>query len=433
MTSREEALSKAFGPRGVSFYNVLSREPHPGFYGFTQPDSLEMRQEYTRLASAELQLDDPWIIDNMDNTLQKTFGGMPNMEFVIDKDGILLASWDWATPEELKQLLEERLGPSGISDEKWKELSNQPRMAVSVAGSDEVPATNVPWMALSPLKIKDVSGKEAPVLLKAGTLPPKVTPTGLSRMYLTITPDENRKAFFDNSVPTEILFEGAQGIELQKDKIVAGKRRSGQDVYPHTVGVMWAQNEGAENLQFTATVKAKLAQGDAGTPKEWTRTFRVFGSIPTLEKSMDEILPDKLPAKEELHALVCTQTSTESLPYTAQASIYEEPAHPGQGMIYLTLKVDDKSGYVWNNLASPPQIGLKPISGVELEKNSVRAGDREGEDDTDSRILAFWWKKESGAKEFVVEVAPDVWICNHDEGWCRRFGGTFRIATKLPD
>lgn len=96
-----------------------------------------MRQEYTRLASAELQLDIPWIIDNMDNTLQKTFGGMPNMEFVIDKDGTLLASWDWAKPEELKKVLEERLGPSRISDEKWAELANQPRMAVSFANNDE--------------------------------------------------------------------------------------------------------------------------------------------------------------------------------------------------------------------------------------------------------------------------------------------------------
>lgn len=116
-----------------------------------------------------------------------------------------------------------------------------------------------------------------------------------------------------------------------------------------------------------------------------------------------------------------------------EASIYNEQAHPGQGMVYLTLKVDDKSGYVWNNLASPPQISLKPLSGVELEKNSIRAGDREGEEDTDPRILAFWWKKESGAREFVVEITPDVWICNNDEGWCRRFGGTFRIAAKLPD
>jgi hypothetical protein len=82
ITSRKEALGKAFGHRGVSFYNVLSHEPHPGFYGFTQPDSLEMRQEYIRLTSAELQLDIAWIIDDMDNTLQNTLGRMPNMEFV---------------------------------------------------------------------------------------------------------------------------------------------------------------------------------------------------------------------------------------------------------------------------------------------------------------------------------------------------------------
>ena len=281
-----------------------------------------MRQEYTRLASAELQLDIPWIIDNMDNTLQKTYGGMPNMEFVIDKDGTLLASWDWAKPEELKKVLEERLGPSGISEEKWAELANQPRMAVSFANNDEVPATEVPRQALSPLKIKNVTGEDAPVLLEVGTLPPKVTPSGLSRMYLTITPDEKSKAFFDNAVATEILLENAQGIQLQKEKIVAGKRRSGQDIYPHTVGVMWAQNEGTENLEFTATIKANMGQGEDEASQEWTRTFHVYGSIPTLEKSMDEILPDKLPAKEKLDALDCTQTSEESVPYTVEASLY---------------------------------------------------------------------------------------------------------------
>jgi hypothetical protein len=196
---------------------------------------------------------------------------------------------------------------------------------------------------------------------------------------------------------------------------------------------MWAHDEGAENLEFTATVRAMMGQDEGDTTKEWTKTFRVYGSVPTLEKSMDEILPDKLPAKEKLGVLGCTQTSEESVPYTVEASIYNEPAHPGQGMVYLTLKVNDEAGYVWNNLASPPQISLKPISGVELEKNAIRAGNREGEEDTDPRILAFWWKKETGAKEFVIEVSPDVWICNNDEGWCRRFGGTFRISAKRPD
>ena len=81
-----------------------------------------MRQEYTRLAKAELEFDSPFIIDEMENTAQKGFGGMPNMEFVIDSDGTLLASWDWADPNELKKFLEEKIGPSGISDDEWKEL-----------------------------------------------------------------------------------------------------------------------------------------------------------------------------------------------------------------------------------------------------------------------------------------------------------------------
>ena len=94
-----EALNKAYGVKGVSFYNVLSREPHPGFYGFQQPDSLKERKEYVRLADAELQMEIPWIIDN---TMQKTYGRMPNSEFIIDPDGVLLESREWADPTKLK-------------------------------------------------------------------------------------------------------------------------------------------------------------------------------------------------------------------------------------------------------------------------------------------------------------------------------------------
>jgi hypothetical protein len=86
-----EALSKIFGPKGVSFYYVLSREPHPGFYGFSQPDSLEERQKYTRFANAELEINIPWIIDNMENELQQKYGRMPNSEFIIDSSGKLLS------------------------------------------------------------------------------------------------------------------------------------------------------------------------------------------------------------------------------------------------------------------------------------------------------------------------------------------------------
>ena len=67
---------------------------------------------------------------------------------------------------------------------------------------------------------------------------------------------------------------------------------------------------------------------------------------------------------------------------------------------------------------------MTSVSGVELERNSLRAREREEEEDTDLSIIALRWKKEPETREFVIDRIPDVWTCNAEEGWCRRFGGT---------
>ena len=354
---------------------------------------------------------------------------MPNMEFVIDQDGKLLASWDWARPAQLKEFLEEKIGPSGITEESWAELSKRSRMAVSYANNDEVPGTQVPKTSLSPLKIEPIvedGSEKPPISLEAGTLPPKVTPGGLSRLYLIIQPEENSNAYFDNAEASVVLFSAATGINLIKDQVVAGKRRKGQDTFPHALGVMWSQDKSAENMEFISTVKAKMGRGDEPV-REWTAKFRVSGGIPSVKGSMDEILPDKLPAKGDLKALQCKAAEKEKMPFSVNASIYHDPANPGQGMIYLFLNVDASSGYVWNNLASAPRVNLKPVSGIELEKNAILAGSRSSEKDTDPRILAFWWKRVPGEKNIALEVTPEVWICNNNEGWCRVFAATYHI------
>ena len=252
----------------------------------------------------------------------------------------------------------------------------------------------------------------------------------MSRLYLTIQPEENSNAYFDNAEASVILFSEATGIKLIKDQVVTGKRRKGQDIYPHSLGVMWSQDKSAENMEFTATVKAKMGRGEEPA-REWTAKFRVSGLIPSVKGSMDEILPDKLPAKGELKALQCKAAEEEKVPFSLNASIYHDPANPGQGMIYLFLNVDASSGYVWNNLASAPQVNLKPVSGIELEKNAIQAGSRNSEKDTDPRILAFWWKKTPEAKEIVLEATPTAWVYSDKQGWCRIFASTYRITGKF--
>jgi hypothetical protein len=366
----------------------------------------------------------------MDNNMQKTFGGMPNMEFVIDSDGTLLASWDWAKPGELKSFLEKKLGSSGISDEEWKEVSKRKPMMISLRDNDEVPGTEVPRPALSLLEVELIakSGEEKPPLtLKAGTLPPEVTPGGLSRIYLTITPDEKSGLHFDNEVASVINLAEAKGIELQKDKILAGRRRSGEDIYPHSLGVMWSRDKGTKNMEFVANVVAKMAKAEEPS-QEFKASFKVSGPVPEIKKSMDEVLTSQLPAKEKLMELKCDPTGKEKGPFSIDAAIFHDQANPGQGMIFLTLKVDAPGGFEWNNLASPPELKLKPVSGIELEKNLILAGKRSGSGDTEDRILAFWWKREQGANKIVLDISPTVWVCSDKEGWCRRFEVPHRIT-----
>ena len=411
----------------------MSREPHPGFYGFGQPDSLKERQEYIRLASVELQFEIPWIIDNMENTLQKTYGGMPNMEFVIGPDGTLLASWDWANPNKLKQFLEENVGPSGITEEEWQEFSQKRRPRISMRDNDEVPGTQVPHSELAPLEVEPLSESDGNSLiaLKAGTLPPNVTPSGQSRLYLTIQPKPESGAHFDNAEGAVIHLSEAKGIELKKDKLVAGRLMSKEkDVNPHTLGVNWTLDESEGNMEFTATVVVKMGVGEEPA-QEKTAKFRIVGAIPVRIQSMDEILADQLPSKKQLKKLKCVASYPEDVPFDVEAFVQVDRSDPKKGTGYLILRLDKSSGYKWNNLSDTQKVGIKPVSGIKFDKETLAAGKRDFEEDTDDRILKFNLMLEPGAKQIVFEVTPEAWVCHAKQGWCREFVVPFKVTGKL--
>jgi hypothetical protein len=421
-----EALNKAYGARGVSFYNVLSREPHPGFYGFDQPDSLEERKEYVRLADAELQMEIPWIIDVMDNTMQKTYGRMPNSEFVIAADGTLLESREWADPDLLKKYLETHVGPSGISDEEWEELGKQDFTMTAIGNNDEVPATEVPRSVLYNLEVvrlDKVGG--IPFSLEAGTLPPKVTAEGQSRLYLTIKPDESRKLAFDKEKQIVIELTDVKGIDPIKTTLKAGKRRRGEDIYPHTVGVLWTLKDGAARMAFHASVTAHMKDGENGS-RSFKANYYVSGEVPEPRVVADEISPDKLPQISGLVPLVASATGRKDVPLSVEANV--DPDHQ---RIYITLRVDKATGHKWNNLSVPLRVTLKPVSGLVLEKNLLNAAKHSGDGDAEDRILVVEYSAEAGIKEFTFEATPEAWICNDDLGWCRIFAETYRITGKL--
>jgi len=425
-----EALHKAYSTKGVSFYYVLSREPHPGFYGFVQPDSLEMRQEYTGFARAELQSEIPWIIDNMDNTLQKTYGGMPNADFIIDSDGTLLMSNEWADPNKVKEFLEERFGPSGISDEKWEELGQG---GISMSGNnDEVPQMEVPRLALTTLEVKSLNGNDPlPFSVEAGTLPTGVTAEGKSRLYLTIRPDKDKNIIFDREEPPiNIQLTDTKGISFGKDQLISGKARRDSDTFPHSLGVIWTANEGAEDMEFTISVKAKFGtEGQELTEK--TSKFLIAGPIPFGEAEADEVPTVQFQAVSQLEKLKMAKTSEDKVPMSMETRIELNPNDPQKGKIYFILNVDNDTGHKWNNLATAPEIAINVVSGIKLDKELIKAGDRKDAEDADNRVLSVDFTLESGSNGIKFEATPQAWICNNDKGWCRYFDATYEVTGKF--
>jgi len=425
-----EALHKAYKAKGVSFYYVLSREPHPGFYGFVQPDSLEMRQEYTGFARAELQSEIPWIIDNMDNTLQKTYGGMPNADFIIDSDGTLLMSNEWADPNKVKEFLEERFGPSDISDEEWETLSK--RGMAMTGNNDEVPQMEVPRLAMTTLEVKSLNGNEAlPFSVEAGTLPTGVTAEGKSRLYLTIRPDKDKSIIFDRAEPPiNIILTETKGISFGKDQLVSGKARRDFDTFPHSLGVIWTADEGAENMEFTVSVRANVGtEGQEFT--EITAKFLITGPILKGVAEADEVPAVQFQAVSQLDKLKMAKTSEDKVPMSLETRVERDPNDPQKGKIYFILKVDKDTGHKWNNLASAPEIVINAVSGIKLDKELIRAGDREGAEDADNRVLVVGFTLESGSDGIKFEATPQAWICNDGQGWCRYFDATYEVTGKF--
>jgi hypothetical protein len=152
----------------------------------------------------------------------------------------------------------------------------------------------------------------------------------------------------------------------------------------------------------------------------------VSGDVPEPRVIVDEISLDKLPQSSLLVPLQSLATGEDDVPMSIEVKM-----DPKKNKIYLTLKVDKATGHKWNNLSAPPQVTLKPVSGLVLDKNILNATKHSGGGDAEDRILIVGFSAEQGTQEFIFEATPEAWICNDDLGWCRIFAETYRITGKF--
>jgi hypothetical protein len=103
-----EQLARQFSH--VEFKVIYTKEPHAGegeFQTISQPKTFDERESLAKKLKAEEDLSREILIDEMESPVQKAYGNLPNMLYLIDPYGKIASKWDWADAQSLEDKLAE--------------------------------------------------------------------------------------------------------------------------------------------------------------------------------------------------------------------------------------------------------------------------------------------------------------------------------------
>lgn len=107
-----ERLHEKYRDRDVAFLVVYTREQHPGekgYRGYTQHADWAQKLCCARELTHQYRMSIPVLVDRMDERVHETYGGLPNMLYLIDKGGKIAFKATWAQADQVEQVLERLL------------------------------------------------------------------------------------------------------------------------------------------------------------------------------------------------------------------------------------------------------------------------------------------------------------------------------------
>lgn len=75
------------------------------FEGIEQPTTFEEREALAEKTCDELHIATTVVIDDMDNSVRRAYGELPNSAYIIDKGGKIVHKEAWARPADWTEIL----------------------------------------------------------------------------------------------------------------------------------------------------------------------------------------------------------------------------------------------------------------------------------------------------------------------------------------
>ena len=98
-------LQEKYLPKGFEFFILYVREAHPG-ENFPHHASLEQKLAHARKLRVLEEVKIPILVDDLEGTTHRAYGLLPNMIYLIDREGVVVYKSDWTDGVELDGMCE---------------------------------------------------------------------------------------------------------------------------------------------------------------------------------------------------------------------------------------------------------------------------------------------------------------------------------------
>ena len=98
-------MYRNYRDKGFEFLTIYVREPHPGEHYGPHKD-FEQKLEYARQCRDQDGIENPLLVDDLEGTVHELYGVLPNMVYIVSKEGRIVYKAMWTDHEEIRVVLE---------------------------------------------------------------------------------------------------------------------------------------------------------------------------------------------------------------------------------------------------------------------------------------------------------------------------------------
>lgn len=97
-------LYQRYRDQGVEFFTIYVREPHPGEH-YGPHRTWAQKVKFARDCRDQDRVQNPLLVDDLQGTVHRLYGLMPNMIYIIDKTGRIVYKALWTDHQEIASVL----------------------------------------------------------------------------------------------------------------------------------------------------------------------------------------------------------------------------------------------------------------------------------------------------------------------------------------